>query len=62
MKVIVPGVSKDVLKLQILYRAGGCIHWDICFEESLILSSIIKGHVPHDLAGEERKEGGWHKD
>ena len=33
------------------------VHWDIYFEESLVLSSIIEGHVPHDIAGEERREG-----
>ena len=38
-----------------LIRAGGCIHWDIYFEESLVLSSIIEGHVPHDIAVEERR-------
>ena len=33
------------------------VHWDIYFEESLVLSSITEGHVPHGIAGEERREG-----
>ena len=33
------------------------VHWDIYFEESVVLSIITEGHVPHGIAGEERREG-----